>query len=342
MAKGFRPSLWALAMLPFGMAGCSAAAIAGDAAAKPARFPAGEVQLDIKSWPVIGSAVPQAPRAKTEKRIDAILKRMSVEEKVGQLLQPEIMNITPEEVKKYHIGSVLNGGNGRPNKNVYAPAADWLKLADAFWTASTDKADGGAGVPIIWGIDSVHGNNSVFGGTIFPHNIGLGAANDAKLMVEIGRVTAVESAAIGTDWTFAPALSIPRDDRWGRTYEGFSEDPKIAGILGAAYTKGLQGDPKGKFFPAGSIIATAKHFVADGGTQNGRDQGDAVVPRANCAIFISPPMCRRSRRARRRSWRPIRNGTGCGCTAMVRCSPRCSRIMAASTASSSATSTAMR
>lgn len=278
MAKGFRPSLWALAMLPLGMAGCSAAAIAGDAAAKPARLPAGEVRLDIKSWPVIGSAVPQGPRAKTEKRIDAILKRMSVEEKVGQLLQPEIMNITPEEVKKYHIGSVLNGGNGRPNKNVYAPAADWLKLADAFWTASTDKVDGGVGVPIIWGIDSVHGNNSVFGGTIFPHNIGLGAANDPKLMVEIGRVTAVESAAIGTDWTFAPALSIPRDDRWGRTYEGFSEDPKIAGTLGAAYTKGLQGDPKGKFFPAGSIIATAKHFVADGGTQNGRDQGDAVVP----------------------------------------------------------------
>ena len=114
---------------------------------------------------------------------------MTVEEKVGQLLQPEIMNITPEEVKQYHIGSVLNGGNGRPNKNIYAPAADWLKMADAFWAASTDKSSGGVGVPIIWGIDSVHGNNSVFGGTIFPHNIGLGAANDPGLMMEIGRVT---------------------------------------------------------------------------------------------------------------------------------------------------------
>lgn len=277
MTRGFRPALWALAMLPFGAAGC-AGAMTGEAAAKPAALPAGEVGLDIASWPVIGSAVPPGAHAKTERRIEAILARMTVEEKVGQLLQPEIMNITPEEVKQYHIGSVLNGGNGRPNKNIYAPAADWLKMADAFWAASTDKSSGGVGVPIICGIDSVHGNNSVFGGTIFPHNIGLGAANDPGLMMEIGRVTAVESAAIGTDWTFAPALSIPRDDRWGRTYEGYSEDPGLAGVLGAAYTKGLQGDPKGKFFPAGSIIATAKHFVADGGTQNGRDQGDAVVP----------------------------------------------------------------
>ncbi|WP_271079558.1 glycoside hydrolase family 3 protein [Aurantiacibacter sp. MUD61] len=252
-------------------AGSYQSAIQGDL------LPATEVELGLSDWPVVGSAVPADMNEATEARIDAILARMTVEEKVGQILQPEITNITPEEVREYNIGSVLNGGNGRPNRDPYAPASAWLDLADAYWEASTDTSDGGVGVPIIWGIDSVHGNNSFFGGTIFPHNIGLGAANDPDLMVEIGRVTAVETAAIGTDWTFAPALSIPRDDRWGRSYEGYSEEPVIAGELGASYTLGLQGDPQGDFFPAGSIIATAKHMVADGGTENGRDQGDAVV-----------------------------------------------------------------
>lgn len=242
-------------------------------------LPAGEVKLDLGAWPTIGSATTAAENRRVEDRVSAILAAMTLEEKVGQMLQPEILNITPDEVRQYHVGSVLNGGNGRPNKNLYATASEWLDLADRFYLASVDKTGGRAGVPIIWGLDSVHGNNSVFGGTIFPHNIGLGAANDPALMVEVGRVTAVESAAIGTDWTFAPALSIPRDDRWGRTYEGYAEDPAIAGTLGAAYTTGLQGDPKkqGDFFKAGSIIATAKHFVADGGTRNGRDQGDAEV-----------------------------------------------------------------
>lgn len=243
-------------------------------------LPAADVTLDLEAWPKLESAIPQDDRAQTEKRIDAILAHMTLEEKVGQILQPEITNITPDEVRQYNIGSVLNGGNGRPNKDIYASPEDWLALADAYWAASTDISDGGVGVPIIWGIDSVHGNNSVFGGTIFPHNIGLGAANDADLMREIGRVTAVESVAIGTDWTFAPALSIPRDDRWGRTYEGYSEGPDIAGAMGAALVEGLQGEAGGAFFPGGSVIATAKHMVADGGTASGRDQGDAQVSEA--------------------------------------------------------------
>ena len=244
---------------------------------RAASLPASDVPLKIANWPKIGSAVPASVNARTEARVNAILAKMSVEEKVGQLIQPEITNITPQEVRQYHIGSVLNGGNGRPNKNIHATAKEWLSLADSFWQASTDSSGGRTGVPIIWGIDSVHGNNSVYGGTIFPHNIGLGAANDPALMVEIGRVTAVETSAIGVDWTFAPALSVPQDDRWGRTYEGFSERPERTGSLASAFVKGLQGDPKGKFFPDGSIIATAKHFVADGGTENGRDQGNALV-----------------------------------------------------------------
>ncbi|ANU07218.1 glycoside hydrolase family 3 protein [Paraurantiacibacter namhicola] len=260
------------------LAACATnAAMDGPMAERSYALPAADVALDLDKWPVIDSAIPAAADAATEARIDAVLSRMTVEEKVGQILQPEITNITPDEVREYNIGSVLNGGNGRPNKDMYAPASEWLKLADAYWTASTDKSDGGVGIPIIWGIDSVHGNNSYFGGTIFPHNIGLGAANDPDLMRRIGRVTAIETAAIGTDWTFAPALSIPRDDRWGRTYEGYSEGPEIAGRMGASLTLGLQGDPAGDFFPSGSIIATAKHMVADGGTAGGRDQGDAQV-----------------------------------------------------------------
>ncbi len=262
-------------------ASASACATAGASPAESTtpqiRLPAGDVELSISDWPVIGSPVSAEANRATEARIDVILSRMTVEEKVGQILQPEITNITPDEVREYNIGSVLNGGNGRPNRDPYASASEWLKLADAYWEASTDSSDGGVGVPIIWGIDSVHGNNSFFGGTIFPHNIGLGAANDPNLMREIGRVTAIETAAIGTDWTFAPALSIPRDDRWGRTYEGYSETPEIAGRLGAAYVEGLQGRVSGDFFPEGSIIATAKHMVADGGTANGRDQGDAQI-----------------------------------------------------------------
>lgn len=248
--------------------------------ARSQSLPAADVVLDIESWPTIETSLPQSAKDATEARIEAILARMTIEEKVGQILQPEITNITPDEVRVYNIGSVLNGGNGRPNRDPYASAEDWLALADAYWVASTDTSDGGVGVPIIWGIDSVHGNNSFFGGTIFPHNIGLGAANDPDLMREIGRATAVETAAIGTDWTFAPALSIPRDDRWGRSYEGYSEEPEIAGRLGAAYVEGLQGKADGDFFPAGSIIATAKHMVADGGTANGRDQGDAIMTEA--------------------------------------------------------------
>lgn len=265
-------------VLALGLSACAGTvAVGATGELNSAPLPAGDATLDLSTWPVIGSAIPQDVNVRTEDRVNAILARMTVEEKVGQILQPEITNITPDEVREYNIGAVLNGGNGRPNNDIHAPASEWLKLADAYWAASTDRSDGGVGIPIIWGIDSVHGNNSYFGGTIFPHNIGLGAANDAELMVEIGRVTAVETAAIGTGWTFAPAVSVPRDDRWGRTYEGYSEDPALAGRMAAGLTLGLQGDPQGKFFPAGSIIATAKHFVADGGTANGRDQGDAQV-----------------------------------------------------------------
>ncbi len=257
-----------------------------------AALPASDVKLDLSKW--TKADVPTRSGnydTDIETKINAIIARMTVEEKVGQIIQPEILNVTPEDIRDYNLGSVLNGGNGRPNKNIYATADEWIALADKFYDMSVDTSDGGVGIPIIWGIDSVHGNNSVFGGTIFPHNIGLGAANDAALLEKIGRITAVETAAIGVDWTFAPAVTIARDDRWGRTYESFSEGPEIAGKMGAAFTIGLQGDPKaaGTFFAPGSIIATAKHFIGDGGTQNGRDQGDAVVSEQELIDIHMPP-----------------------------------------------------
>ncbi|MFB7881410.1 glycoside hydrolase family 3 protein [Brevundimonas diminuta] len=286
MVKSF-PSLTVLAVA----AGLAGSAAAQESTSGRAALPASEVRLNLTDWPQAGSGSPVASRDAIERRVSEILGRMTLEEKVGQLLQPEILNITPDEVRQYHIGSVLNGGNGRPNRDIYAKPSEWLAMADAFYDASVDVSDGGEAIPIIWGTDSVHGNNSIFGGTIFPHNIGLGAANDPALMREIGRVTAVETAAMGSDWTFAPALSIPRDDRWGRTYEGFSEDPRIAGPLAAAYVEGLQGSPASdeSFFAPGSIIATAKHYIADGGTQDGRDQGDAVMSEDDLRAIHFPP-----------------------------------------------------
>ena len=112
-----------------------------------------------------------------------LLSRMTVEEKVGQILQADLGTVTPELAAQYNLGSVLNGGNSAPGGNNYAPAEDWLALADAFYDASTDTSDGGVGIPLIWGTDAVHGHSNVVGATLFPHNIGLGVANDPELIL---------------------------------------------------------------------------------------------------------------------------------------------------------------
>ena len=231
------------------------------------------------AWPTI-SVPSDAERGQDiESKVESLLATMTIEEKVGQILQPQIGNITPAEVTAYNVGSVFNGGDRRPNDDLRASREDWLVLADAYYDASVDRSDGGVGVPLLWGIDAVHGNNGIYGATIFPHNIGLGAANDTALMRDIGRITALETAAIGLDWTFAPAVSVARDDRWGRTYESFSESPEIVARLSAALVEGLQGDASDAdtFLGDDSIIATAKHFVGDGGTTRGRDQGNAEM-----------------------------------------------------------------
>lgn len=221
----------------------------------------------LADWPKVIDNVPTD--ATLEARIRGIVGGMSLAEKIGQMTQPEITSITPAEVKEYHIGTILNGGGAWPGADKHASPQAWLALADAYWQASMES-NAGTKIPVIWGIDAVHGNNNVYGATLFPHNIGLGAAHDPCLVRDIGAATATQMRVTGQDWAFAPTLAVVRDDRWGRTYEGYSEDPRITRAYGFEATKGLQGGlrPGTK-----GVIATAKHFIGDGGTERGVDQG---------------------------------------------------------------------
>ena len=226
--------------------------------------------------PLLQNAAALVAPESEEARVAALLSRMSLERKVAQLIQPQINSVTPEEMRTYRYGSYLNGGNGGPYGNEYAPAGDWLKLADEMWDASTAPLPNGEpAIPALWGTDAVHGHTNVIGATIFPHNIGLGAAREPDLVRRIGAATAAEIAATGIDWNFSPTVAVAQDDRWGRTYESYSEDPAIAAELGAALVEGLQGktSPIGRIGD-GHVLATAKHFFGDGGTAQGVDQGN--------------------------------------------------------------------
>lgn len=227
----------------------------------------------VEQWPVLKSAIAKDPAV--EKRIDDLLARMTLEEKVGQLIQPEIHQVTPADITEYHIGSVLNGGGSTPGNNKYASLEDWVTLADSFYNASVDKSNGRIGIPIIWGTDAVHGLGNVVGATLFPHNIGLGATNNPELLKKIGWATAREIAATGLDWDFSPTVAVARDDRWGRTYESWSEDPRIAKAFAGEMVKGLQGEGgTDNLFTNEHVIATTKHYIGDGGTLNGVDRGE--------------------------------------------------------------------
>ncbi len=208
-----------------------------------------------------------------EGRIDALLTSMTLEQKVGQMVQGNIPHVTPRDVAKYHLGSVLNGGGTWPaGKN--SSVDDWLELADAYHRASLDTSLGGAGIPIIWGTDAVHGHNNIIGATLFPHNIGLGASNNTELVKKIGEATAREVAVTGLDWIFAPTVAVAKDNRWGRTYESYSDDSAIISRYSEAMVLGLQEAKNAASGGSLKMIATAKHFVGDGGTFRGEDQGD--------------------------------------------------------------------
>jgi len=229
-----------------------------------------DYRTDYTDWPELTSAIEKHPSI--EVRVRAMVRKMTLEEKVGQMVQPEIQSATPQDVIDYHLGSVLNGGGSWPNNDKYATAQDWVDLADQYYQASMYKKDHHVPIPLIWGTDAVHGHSNVYGATLFPHNIGLGAANDPDLIRRIGAATAEQVAITGIDWTFAPTLAVVRDDRWGRTYEGYSEDPEIVFNYGGAMVEGLQGD-----LSSDNVVATAKHFIGDGGTDLGDDQGDTLV-----------------------------------------------------------------
>ncbi|MHA6608545.1 glycoside hydrolase family 3 protein [Photobacterium damselae] len=231
----------------------------------------------FKDWPKVSSlydTVPESEKANIESRISEILSQMTLEEKLGQMIQPDLREVTPEEAKEYKLGSILNGGGGWPNNNKYSTAEDWAKEADKYWLALEEAyADRGFKIPFMWATDAVHGHNNVFKATVFPHNIGLGAANNPDMIEEIGRATAIEVAATGLDWTFAPTVATPRDYRWGRVYEGYSEDPSIVWAYASRMVQGIQGGAQGLKSDI-HVISNVKHWIGDGGTLEGIDHGE--------------------------------------------------------------------
>ena len=211
-------------------------------------------------------------------QVDQLLSRMSLAQKIGQMTQTERMTVTPEEVKSFHLGSVLSGGGSAPGEN---QPADWLSMCDEYWSASMEEDNDHIAIPILYGVDAVHGHNNVRGATLFPHNIGLGAANDPELVHKISEATANEMLATGANWTFDPALSVARNDKWGRTYESYSEDPEIVERFAPEAINGLQ--------RAGGVVACAKHWLGDGGTSHGLDQGNTVLPESELvALHMTP------------------------------------------------------
>ncbi|WP_231734327.1 glycoside hydrolase family 3 protein [Noviluteimonas gilva] len=240
-------------------------------ASSDAAQPASTTAAPLADWPRIES--PVKTDAVLEARIARILSDMTLAEKIGQMTQPEIKAITPDEVRRYHIGSVLNGGGSWPSMNKHATVTDWLRLADAYHDASM-RSDAKTPIPVIWGTDAVHGHSNVFGATLFPHNIGLGAAHEPALVERIGQATAQATRATGIDWVFAPTLAVAQNVRWGRSYESFSSDPALVRAYAADYIRGFQGDLRGD----GTVVATAKHYIGDGATDQGHDQGNAVIP----------------------------------------------------------------
>ncbi|XRQ12179.1 glycoside hydrolase family 3 protein [Actinomadura welshii] len=212
-------------------------------------------------------------------RVDDLLSRMTLDEKIGQMTQAERGSVTGADITNYSLGSVLSGGGSAPAPNT---ATGWADMYDRFQNAALATR---LGIPLVYGVDAVHGHNNVHGATIFPHNIGLGAARDPELVQQIGRATAEEVSGTGIDWNFAPCLCVARNDRWGRTYESFGEVPGLPASMATLIT-GLQGS---SLDAPGSVMATAKHYVGDGGTAGGDDQGDTRLSEAELREIHLPP-----------------------------------------------------
>ncbi len=227
--------------------------------------------------------------AEVAERVEDLLTHMTLAEKVGQMTLVEKNSIREEDLTDVFIGGLLSGGGGYPRAG-NSPEA-WAEMVDGFQGYALDSH---LGIPLIYGVDAVHGHSNLVGAVIFPHNIGLGAANDPALTEEIGRVTALEMAATGIYWNYAPGVMVPQDIRWGRTYEGYSEDPDRVAALGAAYLQGLQSPD---LLSTNTVIGTPKHYVGDGGTAWGSsktgdyqiDQGVTEVDEAVLREIHLPP-----------------------------------------------------
>lgn len=215
--------------------------------------------------------------------VSALLAQMTLDEKIGQMVQVDSSALKDKaDVQKYFLGSVLSGGTSDPATG--NTAQDWLNFVTEFQNHALQTR---LKIPLLYGIDAVHGHNNVDGATIFPHHIGLGATHDAKLVERVERVTAQEVAGTGIRWAFAPCITVPQDARWGRTYEGYSDKPALVSELGVAATVGLQG--KKLSSEPTSVLACAKHFIGDGGTTNGIDQGNTVCDEATLRKLYLPP-----------------------------------------------------
>jgi len=262
------------------LAGCGKSeAEPGAPAAAPAAAAPAAGTIDAASWPAPEWPLQADPAI--EKKIDELMASMTLEEKVGQVVQGDIASLTPEDVRKYRLGSILAGGSSDPGGKYNAKPAEWLALSDALWEASMDTSGGGKAIPVIWGIDAMHGQSNVVGATLFPHNVGLGATRNVELQRRIGEITAQETRTTGMEWTFAPTVAVPQDVRWGRAYEGYSENPELVASFARAMVEGLQGKPgEPGFLGDRRVMVSVKHFLGDGGTTGGRDQGDTQVSEA--------------------------------------------------------------
>jgi beta-glucosidase len=228
-------------------------------------------------WP---PAQARNPAARNDAADEALIRRivagMTLEQKVGQMTQPNIWAVTPDDVRRYYLGSILNGGGAWPGNRKDASVADWLALSQRFYDASM-STDMPIKIPVIWGTDAVHGHNNIYGATLFPHNIGLGAAHDPALLTRIGHATARAVRATGITWVFAPAVAVAENPRWGRTYESYSSDPALVRAYADAITRGLQGDLKG----GDDVLATPKVWIGDGATFHGKEQGEIRASEAH-------------------------------------------------------------
>ncbi len=231
------------------------------------------------------------PTASLEDRVEDLLARMTLEEKIGQMTQVENLSIDKDDITDLFIGSILSGSDGHPSTN---NPESWAKMVNAYQERALKTR---LSIPLIYGVDAIHGHNGVKGAVIFPQSIGLGASRDPDLVRRIGRITAEEMVATGIYWNFAPIVAVPQDIRWGRTYESYSEDTDLVSLLSRAFIEGLQGDDLNDPL---TVLATPKHFVGDGGTTWGTskmfigqqfmlDQGDTRVDEATLRRIHLPP-----------------------------------------------------